>query len=67
MGRNMIENVIREDRREGRRAPEEEVPNGDIADWFGALFTFPVSVRIALDALAKFKLRWGLYLSLIHI
>ena len=44
----MGEEIIGED----RRTPEEEVPNGGIAGWFGALFARPVSVRVALDGLA---------------
>ena len=45
---------------EDRRAPEDEVPNGGMTGWFGALFSRPVSVRIALDGLAEFELGWGL-------
>ena len=44
---------------EDRRAPEQEVPNGGIAGWFGALFSRPVIVRVALDGLTEFELCWG--------
>ena len=60
----MREEIIGED----RRAPEEEVPNGGITGWFDVLFACPVSVRVALDGLAKlelaeFELRWDSYLG----
>ena len=48
---------------EDRRAPELEVPNGGIAGWFGALFSRPVIVRVALDGLTEFELSWGLSLG----
>ena len=44
---------------EGRRAPEDEAPNGGITGRLGALFACPSSVRIALDGLARFELRRG--------
>ena len=52
---NRREKIVGED----RRAPEQEVPNGGIAGWFGALFSRPVSVRVALDGLTKFELGCG--------
>ena len=53
----MREEIIGEE----RRAPEEEVPNGDITGLFGASFARPVSARVALDELAEFELGWGWY------
>ena len=41
---------------EGRGAPQQEVPNGGIAGWFGALLSRPVNVRVALDGLTEFEL-----------
>ena len=47
----MREEIIGEDWRDS----VEEVPNGGITGWFGALFESPVSVRVALDGLAQFS------------
>ena len=49
---NMREKIVGE----GPRTPEQEVPNGGIASWFGRLFSRPVSVRVALDGLTELKL-----------
>ena len=55
MGWNVREKIVGE----GRRAPKQEVMNGGIAGWFGALFSRPVSVRVALDGLTEFEFGCG--------
>ena len=44
---------------ESRRAREEEVPNVGMTGWFGALFSRPVSVQVAIDGLTDFDLGCG--------
>ena len=58
MGWNMREKIVGE----GCRAPKQDVSNGGIAGWFSALFSRPVSVRVALDGLTEFELgcSWSL-------
>ena len=44
---------------ESRRALEEEVPNVGITGSFDALFSRPISARVALYGLMRFELGWG--------
>lgn len=44
---------------EGRRPPEEEIPNARVAGWFGAWFLRPIRVLIPLDVLAIFEVLRG--------
>ena len=50
----MIEEIIGEDRR-----ASEEIFCVSTTGWFGELIARPASVRVALDGLAQFELRWG--------
>lgn len=40
-----------------QRAPKEEVTNGSLTGWLGALFLRSISVRVTLDGLAEVELR----------
>ena len=55
MGWKMREKIVGE----GRRAPKQEVPNDGIAGRFGAVFSCPVSMPVALDGLTEFDLGCG--------
>ena len=35
--------------REGSRTSEKKIRDGGVANWFGRLFTHPISVRLSLD------------------